>query len=151
MLPTTNNYYLPSTARRGQVALSLVFLIGGIALLVSVTLSLVAINFLNSTFAFQSANKAMAIALGGANDALLQLVRNPKFPSGNSGYSGGYDVCVTNLTTDCAHVVVTNPGGQVTIVSTATVFASQRKIQVLASINQSTGEISVSSLTILTL
>ncbi len=143
-----STFYILHSRRKGQAALSLVFLIGGIALLVSVTLSLVAINFLNSTFAFQSANKAMAEALGGANDALLQLVRNPQFAN------SGYKVCVdmtSNCTSDYATVVVTNPGGQATILSTATVFASQRKIQVLASINQTTGEVSLSSLTILTL
>jgi len=144
MLSTTN-YYLPSTVRRGQAALSLVFLIGGIALLVSVTLSLVAINFLNSTFAFQSANKAMAEAMGGANDALLRLDRNPTFAS------IGYDVCVTDFVTDCANVVVTQSSGQATIVSTATVFASQRKIQVVASIDPATGAISTASFTILTI
>jgi hypothetical protein len=144
-LPTT--YHLPPTFRRGQAALSLVFLIGGIALLVSITLSLVAINFLNSTFAFQSANKAMAEAMGGASDAILQLIRNPQFAS------GGYQVCLdfTNCTANSANVTVTQGSGQATIVSTATVSASQRKIQAVASIDPATGKINVASLTILTI
>lgn len=136
--------------RRGQAALSLVFLIGGIVLLVSVTLSLVVINFLNSTFAFQSANKAMAEAMGGVSDALLQLARNPQFSH------LGYDVCVTNFISDCATVVVTQSqtlptSWKATIVSTATVFASRRKIQAVAAINPLTGEVSVAALTILVL
>lgn len=132
--------------KKGQAALSLVFLIGGIALLVSVTLSLVAINFLNSTFAFQSANKAMAESMGGISDAVLQLNRNPNFTN-----LGGYSVCVTNFSSDCATVTVTTASNLATIVSTAVVFTSRRKIQAVAAIDPSTGEVTVVSLAILTL
>ncbi len=142
---TRNNKF-----KKGQAALSLVFLIGGIALLVAVTLSLVAINFLNSTFAFQSANKAMAEAMGGVSDALLLLARNPRFSN------AGYDVCVTGFVSDCATVTVTQnqdlpASWTATIVSTATVSASRRKIQAVAAISPITGQVSVASITILTL
>lgn len=141
---------ISSKLRRGQAALSLIFLIGGIALLVSVTLSLVAINFLNSTFAFQSANKAMAESMGGVSDALLQLARNPQFSN------AGYNVCITLPSSDCATVTVSQnqdlpTSWKATIVSTATVFASQRKIQAVAAINPLNGEVSVASITILIL
>jgi hypothetical protein len=129
--------------RQGQAALSLVFLIGGIALLVSVTLAVIAISFLNSTFAFQSANRAYANATSGAQDALLKLARNDTF-NDTVGY-----VVPKDCTSNCATVVVTQitPGTQVEIVSTATVFASTRKIKVIASIDPNNGEVSVSSWT----
>lgn len=125
----------------GQAALSLVFLIGGIALLVSVTLAVIAISFLNSTFAFQSANRAYANATSGAQDALLKLVRNESY-SNLAGYSVPKD-CTAN----CATVTINqvDPNKQVEIVSTATVFSSTRKIKVLASIDQNNGEVHVSS------
>ncbi len=127
--------------RRGQAALSLVFLIGGIALLVSVTLAVIAISFLNSTFAFQSANRAYANATSGAQDALLKLARNESY-SNLVGYSVPKD-CTSN----CATVTINqiDPNKQVEILSTATVFASTRKIRVMASIDQNNGEVSVSS------
>lgn len=132
--------------RRGQAALSLVFLIGGIALLVSVTIAVIAISFLNSTFAFQSANRAYANATSGAQDALLKLARNDRF-SDLTGYEVPYVAsgCISN----CAFVTVdqVDVGKQVEIISTATVFASTRKIKVVAAIDQNNGEVSVSSWT----
>lgn len=138
-------------ASRAQAALSLIFLIGGIALLVSVTLSLVAINFLNSTFAFQSANKAMSLATSGAEDALIQLNRNNSFSS-PAGY--GIPSGCSAGAVDCATVVVnqnTPAANQATIVSTATSFSSERKIQVIVSINPNSGQVSVVSWTVQTL
>lgn len=147
MLPPTTRH-LPPTFRKGQAALSLIFLIGGIALLVAVTLSLTAISFLNSTFAFQAANKAMSLATGGAEDALMQLNRNSAFSS-----IGGYSVPI-GCANDCATVTVeqNSPAvNQATIVSTATSFASQRKIQVVVSIDPNTGQLSVVSWAVNTL
>ena len=132
--------------RRGQAALSLVFLIGGIALLVSVTIAVIAIGFLNSTFAFQSANRAYANATSGAQDALLKLARNDAF-SDLVGYEVPY-VDGGSLS-NCAFVTVNQVdlSKQVEIISTATVFASTRKIKVIAAIDQNNGEVSVSSWT----
>ena len=133
--------YTLHVTRKGQAALSLVFLIGGIALLVSVTLAVIAISFLNSTFAFQSANRAYANATSGAQDALLKLARNDAF-SDTVGYA-----VPKGCSANCATVVVTQvtPGIQVEIVSTATVFASTRKIKVVAAIDPNNGEVTVSS------
>lgn len=133
-------------SRRGQAALSLVFLIGGIALLVSVTIAVIAISFLNSTFAFQSANRAYANATSGAQDALLKLARDDSF-SDLTGYQVPYVIggCLSN----CAFVTVNqvDPSKQVEIISTATVFASTRKIKVVVAIDPNNGEVSVSSWT----
>lgn len=136
--------------KSGQAALSLVFLIGGIALLVSVTMAVIAIGFLNSTAAFQAANRAYANATSGAQDALLKLVRDDSF-SDLAGYEVPYvdGGCVSN----CAFVRVdqVDVGKKVEIISTATVFASTRKIKVVASIDPNNGEVSVSSWTSLEL
>lgn len=147
----TTNYHSLSTGQKGQAALSLIFLIGGIALLVAITLSLVAINFLNSTFAFQSANRAMALATSGIEDALIQLNRNSEFTS-PGGYTFPTDCGVG--ASNCATVLVAQDSprtDQATIVSTATSFASQRKIQVVVSIDPNTGQLSVVSWEVKTL
>ena len=96
---------------------------------------------MNSTFAFQSANRAYANATSGAQDALLKIARN-EFFSDTVGY-----LVPKDCTSNCATVVVTQliPHEQVEIVSTATVFASTRKIKVIASVDQNNGEVTVSS------
>ncbi len=129
---------------KGQAALSLVFLIGGISLFVAVTISLVAVSFLNSVFAFRSANIAMAGAMSGAEDALMRLARDNSFSS-----VGGYTVpsgCVAG----CPTVTVTQGSGQVIIISMATISLSTRKVRVVASVDQNTGQVSVASWTSIT-
>lgn len=146
-----STFYVLHSRRQGQAALSLIFLIGGIALLVAITLSLVAINFLNSTFAFQSANRAMALATSGVEDALIQLNRNPGFTSpGGYTFPANCGIGAVN----CATVLVAQDSprtDQATIVSTATSFASQRKIQVVVSIDQNTGQLNIVSWEVKTL
>ncbi|MDO8504566.1 MAG: hypothetical protein Q7S36_01810 [Candidatus Liptonbacteria bacterium] len=134
---------------RGQTALSLVFLIGGVALLISVTMTLVAMSFLNSTLSFQASNRAMALALSGAEDALLRLDRDPTFNSTSTGY-----IVPIGCAVGCSNVIVTRDSpvvGQTTIDSTATILASRRKIRAVASIDQNTGLVSLVSMMIQTL
>lgn len=140
-MPTLHTtYYLLPTNRKGQAALSFVFLIGIITLSIGVTVALLAASFLNSGYGFQSANKAMALASAGAEDALMRLARNKDFSSVSP-----YSVPVNS---DSASVTVNQNSplsGQAKIISTATSFFQQKKIQVIVSINSTTGEISVMS------
>jgi len=127
-------------SKRGQAALSFVFLIGIITLSIGVTVALLAASFLNSGYGFQAANKAMALATAGAEDALIKLARNKDFSS-VSPYS-------VPINTDSASVTVSQnspSAGQARIISTATSFFQQKKIQVIVSVNGTTGEISVAS------
>lgn len=85
------------------------------------------------------------MATSGAEDALIRLSRDSTFSS-VSGY-GMPDNCSFG-SADCTWVTVTQNSpatGQATIVSTATSFASQRKIQVVASIDQNSSQVSVVS------
>ena len=140
------NYLQPITynlkPKSGQAALSLVFLTGGIIVLIGVSLAFLAISFINSSFAFQSANKALAVASTGVNDVLIQLVRNKSF-------YGTY--CVPkSLPCDkgSANVVVfqdTPSPGLVTIESLATSFVSRRKIKAIVSVNSTTTQVNLVS------
>ncbi len=145
MLPTTN-YQLPTTSKRGQAALSFVFLIGVIVLSIGVAVAFLANSFLNSGYGYQAANRAMAVASAGAEDALMRLARNKDFSSVSS-----YSVPVGS---DSASVTVNQnlpATGQAKIISSATVSFQQRKIQVVVSVDGTTGQISLISWQLITL
>lgn len=120
--------------RSGQAALSLVFLIGGIIIIVGTTLAFLSFSFINSGIGFQFAQRAEAIASAGAEDALLILNRNPSFASG--GYS-------LPLGSDQATVSVSQGSpvaGQATILSRSTISGYTRKVQVVVSINSASSQ-----------
>ena len=125
---------------RGQAALSLVFLIGGIAILVSITLVFLVTSFIGVSFGFQASERASAVATAGAEDGLIQLARNKGF-SDTTGYS-------VPLGSDSATVTVTQnspSAGQATVLSTATVSGNRRRIRLVASVDALTGEVRVLS------
>ncbi len=135
-----------SRVRRGQAALSFVFLIGVIVLSIGVAVAFLANSFLNSGYGYQAANRAMAVASAGAEDALMRLARNKDFSSVSS-----YSVPVGS---DSASVTVNQNSpstGQAKIVSSATVSFQQRKFQVVVSIDSATGQVSLISWQLLTL
>jgi uncharacterized protein (UPF0333 family) len=122
--------------RRGQAALSFVFLVGSIVVLVGVTVGFLASSFVNSVYGFVAAQRALAVADAGARDAHLRLLRN-KDLSNTSGYS-------VPLGGDTASVTVTQNSpatGLVTAVSTATVSFHTRKLQLVFSVASSTGQV----------
>jgi uncharacterized protein (UPF0333 family) len=130
-------------SRRAQAALSMVFVIGVVVAIVTLTLAFLVISYLNSSFGFRAAQRAEAIAAGGAQDALLLLARQKEFA--NTGYclpGGGPPPCASGA----ALVVVQNLGNDsVRITSQATVSYRQRTVEVLASVATSTGSVSVRS------
>ena len=124
----------------GQAVLSLVFLIGGIAILVGVSLAFLVTSFLSTSFGFEASQRALAVATAGAEDGMLQLIRNKSFSD-----IVGYSVPLGNNT---ATVTVTQNSptvGQATVVSTAAVSGHRRRLQVIVSIDPATGQVSVVS------
>jgi len=135
-----------SRGRNGQAALSFVFLIGVIVLSIGVAVAFLANSFLSSGYGYQAANRAMSVASAGAEDALMRLARNKDFSSVSS-----YSVPVGS---DSASVTVNQNSpvaGQAKIVSSATAFFQQRKLQVIVSVDGTTGQISLVSWQLLTL
>lgn len=123
--------------RPGQAFLALVLLIGGAVILIGVTLAFLASSFIDSGYGYQATVQAEAVATAGAHDALLKLVRNTSFSS-----PGGYNVPVGSST---ATVTVTQSAGTATILSVATVSLRTRKINVVAAVNSTTSQITVTS------
>lgn len=118
----------------GQMAMSLIFLIGGIMIIIGATLTFVIVSFLNSTYGFRDSSQALSIAQSGVQDAAIQLARNKDFAS--SGY------CVPDLGcgvgTATVSVTQNSPSsGQATIVSYAVANSRQRRIRAVVSVASS--------------
>jgi uncharacterized protein (UPF0333 family) len=131
-------------SNRGQTALALVFVIGGIIVLFGTTLAFLAFSFMNSTYGFQAANRASALARGGVDDAMLQLLRDKNFS--NTGYCIPYSSLP--CPSDSVYVVVTQDMpivGQATVTSEATVSSYRRKLEAIFSVNASTSLIKLNS------
>ena len=130
----------------GQAALSLVFLIGGIILFIGANLAFLVFAFISSTYGFRAQNRAFVLAYGGITDGMEQLVRNKDFSN-----AGGYSV---SYGTDSTTVIVnqnTPSAGFATITADAIIFGRERKLQGVASINSTTGEVHLISFSQLSL
>lgn len=120
----------------GQGALALAFLVGGTAILAALALAFFTASFTNTIYGFQAANRALAAASAGASDALRELSRDKDFtaPLGYPMQVGGIDVRVIVEP-------VVGQSGVVRITSQASSFGFVRKLQVIASVHQTTGEV----------
>lgn len=127
----------PST---GQAAISFVFVIGGIIILIGITLAFLNAGFLSSSYGFVASEQALATAQAGVQDATLQLERNMSFSS-----PGGYGITVGSYSATVTVTQNSPAAGLVTIVSFATVSFHTRKIQAVASVNATTGAVSLVS------
>lgn len=124
-------------AHRGQAALTMVLLVGGLSVFVGLGLAFLVASFMNTSAGYQASERAAAIAASGVSDALLQLARDKDFAS--SGYAvaaDGYSASVT--------VTQGIPAaGNATIVSQATVSRYKRKMETVVAIDGETGEATI--------
>ncbi len=126
--------------KRGQTFFALVFLIGGLVLLIGLTLAFLANSFIDTGYGYQASVRAEAVAVSGVQDALLRLDRLP-----TSSVTGTSTVAVG---TNTATVTVSSgvpAAGFATILSAATVSGRTRKINVVVTVNASTSQVSVVS------
>ncbi len=87
---------------------------GGLIVLMALTLVFLSQSFLTSSYGFQSSERAKAVAASGVYDAMLRLTRNKDLSESYSMPLGSYSASIT--------VTQDTPGsGFVTIVSTSTV------------------------------
>ena len=118
--------------KSGQAALATIILIGGLISLIALLLIIIISANISSVYALQANQKALAVANAGAEDALIQLIRNKNF-SGNYSFYVGEDL---------ASVTVTNSGSSATIDSVATVLNYKRRVKVLVSLDEN-GEVRI--------
>jgi uncharacterized protein (UPF0333 family) len=131
---------------RGQATLALVFLIGGIIVVVGVSLAFIVTSFIISGYGFQSSNRALAVAAAGVDDAIIKLIRNKNFSAVSP-----YDVPVGDYTAKVSVIQNLPASGQVTIISTAAVAVYKRKIQAVVAVDPGTGQVQLLSWDQLTL
>ena len=131
------------TARRrhGQTLLTLVLLIGGILVTVAAVLIVMVLSLTSAGYGFRAGQSAMAVAMGGVEDAMLQLVRNGQFSS--AGYAVTTDV-------GSATVAVTQnspSAGYVTVLSIASISNATRKLSAVFAEDASTTQVNLVSIT----
>jgi hypothetical protein len=132
-----------NSLRNGQAFLALTFFIGGILAVASILIATLALSSMDTGYGIAAASKADAAATTGAEDALLQLDRNSVFSN-----TTGYSVLSASSTTATVTVTQNSPSANLaTILSTATVLAHTKKIQVIVSENIATGQINIISWT----
>ena len=125
---------------RGQIFVALILFVGGIILLIGLTLAILEASFVDTGYGYQASVQAEAAATSGAEDALLQLDRNPGFAS------NGYVVAVGSST---ATVSVANTAGIITIIATAVVSNRTKKVSVTAAVSTSTNQVAVTAWTVI--
>lgn len=145
--------HFPEKSGAGQAALSLVFLVGGTVVLIGTTLTFLVISFINTTFGYQAANRALGVAFAGVNDGLWKLSKDR-----NYGFSGGSCKYVLPVGSDSASVVIarkdgscgvnkpTNPN-EIWISSEANYLGRIRRINMVVSIDRVSGGVEVVSMT----
>ncbi|MEX2436613.1 MAG: hypothetical protein WD471_00440 [Candidatus Paceibacterota bacterium] len=130
--------------RSGQIALPFILLVGGIIIEIVIAGSIISIFVNNSTLGERLSLRALAAANSGIYDAMEKLSSNKEFAS--SGLE--YEVNVGNdtATVSISRVVDDNNNIYIyTINSLAVASSRQRKLTAVVLINQTTGELNLSS------
>ncbi len=135
MFPVLSSKFLVSSSKNGQTALSIIFVIGGLLIFAAISLAFLVLSLINSSYGYRSANQALALAQGGVNDALLLLARNKDLSGTYTLPAGSSSVSVT----------VSQNAGRATILSDAAVARYERKLQAIASVNTTTGQVDLLS------
>ncbi len=112
-------------------------LIGGIIISAGIVLAYIALSSVDSTYGYADSQVAEGMANAGAEDAVMQFVRNADFSPAGGNY-------VVTLSNGQASVTVSNPGtGTATITSVASYESHTRTINVVLAINLLTNQVSV--------
>jgi len=132
--------------RKGQTFLAVVLFIGGIVMVAGLLIAFFAASSLDAGYGVAAAFSAESTATAGAEDALLQLDRNPQFPTGSSmsvpyTFTSGSSTASVNVTQGSP------ASSEATILSAATVSGHTKKIQVIVSLNASTTAVTIVSWT----
>lgn len=142
----------------GQAALALVFLVGGTVILVGATLAFLVFNFINSTYGFQAANRALGAAMGGANDVLRRLAMDRNLNFNNATVAceqdflvDGIRVRVQILRFDSVNCEGSNKPSssdynKIAVNVEASVLGRKRRVEMVVSVDHITGEIGVISI-----
>jgi len=138
-----NTKYNFCSAKKGVAALVTVLSLGTLIFIISLSTAILAFWSTQNISASQKSLKTYYAAYSGIQDALIKLERNKDYTS------SGFNLSI-NGTNDVS-VVVSFASNQATITSTSTLSQINKKIQTVADINATTGLITPTSTTELTL
>lgn len=116
--------------------MALVFFIGAIVAVVGILIAFFANSFVDTGYGLSASANAEAAASSGAQDAVLQLNRNPSAPS--------YSLPVGS-TTVAITITASSTAGYTTILSVASVSNHVKKVQVVLFENASTSQTNIVS------
>ena len=116
----------------------MVFFIGGIMVLGAITMAIITATFIDAGYGAQAVNVAEATATAGAEDAYLQIIRN-------STVSSTYTFADASSSANVVITPSTPSAGLTTVLSTATVKNRTRKVQVVFSVDPTTGRVALVS------
>ncbi|MDD3427594.1 MAG: hypothetical protein PHR42_01490 [Caldisericia bacterium] len=128
--------------RRGVAALITILSLGTLIFIISLATTILAFWSIKNIDATQKSLKGYYAAYSGVQDALIKLERNKDF---NSSFN-----LSINSTNDVS-VSVSNTGTQATITATSTLNQINKKLQTITDIDTTTGLITPTSTTELTL
>ncbi len=129
--------------RSGQSFLVLILLIGGMVAVIGVLLAFFAGALVDSSSGYQASVTAQAAAISGAQDALLQLDRNPDFSAGGYALAVGSTTATVSVTQNAPSAYL------ITVSSSAIVSGRTGKINVVVAENASTSQMTIVSWQIL--
>jgi len=128
--------------KKGVAALITILSLGTLIFIISLSTAAVTFWGVKNIDSNQKSLKAYYAAYSGMQDALLKLERNKNF-------NGDFNLSINS--TDDVFVSVSNISGQATITVTSTFGQINKKIQTVTDINSTTGLITPTSTTELTL
>ena len=130
--------------QRGVSTLPTMLLLGGIIIEIAIASAFLTYYFNMTNFAARLSAEALAAARAGADDALIQLVRNRNFTPDPNPYevtvAGGRTALVTICSEACYGVA-----GKTRVVSVATALNKKSKVEVIVTITLE-GKVTVDSL-----
>jgi len=128
--------------RKGVAALITILSLGTLVFIISLATSILAFWAIKNIDATQKSLKTYYAAYSGVQDALIKLERNKDF---NSSFNLGIN------TDNDVYVSVINTTSSATITATSTLSQVNKKIQTITDINSTTGLITPTSTTELTI
>jgi hypothetical protein len=138
---------------KGAATLSVVLLLAGVMMELTIAGVIISMLISNTVFSSRLSSEALAVARGGAQDAVLKIVRDKDFISTEYFIPTG---CALNGLTPCSRIVVEKDisstcsqsisAGQDCIISTGTSFTRNKKIEAIVGVDSFSGKVNVLSL-----
>ncbi|MEK7521033.1 MAG: hypothetical protein AAB560_03070 [Patescibacteria group bacterium] len=117
-------------------ALPMILLVGGIIVEVGLAGMFIAFVLSNLGYGLRLANEALAAANSGVDDALVKIVRD-------KGYSGSYELAVGNRLVQVSVAKDFPVTGKHQITALGVALTRKKKVEAVAGVNETTGEVKI--------